>query len=90
VKALAGFREFELITGEELFIGGQSRFASRRQVHFVDEPLGFYPERSWASLSSTVDSRPRSSFRQRILVDFPVLHDDEKVFVGVCDEIDIF
>jgi hypothetical protein len=40
-QALAGFWEFDLVTGDELVVGCQSCFASRRQVHFMDQLLGF-------------------------------------------------
>ena len=41
VQAFAGFGEFALVTGDELIVGCQSGFASRRQVHFMDQLLGF-------------------------------------------------
>ena len=40
LQAFAGFWEFGLVTGEELIVGRQSCFASRRQVHFMDQLLG--------------------------------------------------
>ena len=40
-QAFAGFWEFDLVTGEELIVGCQSGFASRRQVHFMDQLLSF-------------------------------------------------
>ncbi len=40
LQALAGLREFSPVTGDELIIGGQSCFAGRRQVHFMDQLLG--------------------------------------------------
>jgi hypothetical protein len=36
LQAFAGFWEFGLVTGEDLIVGRQSCFASRRQVHFMD------------------------------------------------------
>jgi len=36
LQAFAGFWEFGLETGEELIVGRQSCFASRRQVHFME------------------------------------------------------
>ena len=41
VQAFAGFGEFALVTGDELIVGRQSGFASRRQVHFMDQLLRF-------------------------------------------------
>jgi hypothetical protein len=41
VQAFAGFWEFDLVTGDELIVGRQSGFASRRQVHFMDQLLRF-------------------------------------------------
>src|SRR6476659_9809445 len=38
-QALAGFWEFDLVTGDELIVGCQSGFASRRQVHFMAQLL---------------------------------------------------
>jgi hypothetical protein len=38
--AFAGFWEFDLVTGDELIVG-QSCFATRRQVHFMDQLLRF-------------------------------------------------
>jgi hypothetical protein len=35
-KALPGFWEFDLVTGDELVVGCQSCFAGRSQVHFMD------------------------------------------------------
>ncbi len=40
VQAFAGFWEFGLVTGDELIVGRQSCFASRCQVHFMDQLLG--------------------------------------------------
>ena len=40
LQAFAGFWEFGLVTGEELIVGRQSCFASRRQVHFMNQLLG--------------------------------------------------
>ena len=40
-QAFAGFWKFDLVTGEELIVGRQSGFASRRQVHFMDQLLRF-------------------------------------------------
>src|SRR5271157_6554487 len=48
LQAFAGFWEFDLVTGEELLVGRQSGFASRRQVHFMDQLLSLCPERFWA------------------------------------------
>src|ERR1700751_1476486 len=39
VQAFAGLREFGLVTGDELIVSCQSRFAGRRQVHFMDQLL---------------------------------------------------
>jgi hypothetical protein len=36
-QALAGFWEFNLVTGDELVVGCQSGFAGRSQVHFMDQ-----------------------------------------------------
>jgi hypothetical protein len=41
LQALAGFWEFDLVTGDELAVGCQSGFASRSQVHFMDQLLRF-------------------------------------------------
>jgi hypothetical protein len=41
LQAFAGFWKFVLVTGDELIIGCQSRFAGRRQVHFMDQLLSF-------------------------------------------------
>src|SRR6266436_7406027 len=41
LQAFAGFREFSLVTGDELFVGSSSCFAGRRQVHFMDQLLSF-------------------------------------------------
>src|ERR1700676_2838900 len=41
LQALAGFWEFDLVTGDELIVCCQSCFASRRQVHFMDQLLRF-------------------------------------------------
>jgi hypothetical protein len=40
-QALAGFWEFDLVTGDELVVGCQSCFAGRSQVHFMDQLLRF-------------------------------------------------
>ena len=40
-QAFAGFWEFDLVTGEELIVGRQSGFASRRQIHFMDQLFSF-------------------------------------------------
>src|SRR5258708_24509859 len=57
------------------------------------------PERVWAvaapRATRSVISRPtatyadRTSLAQCVLVDSAILHDDDKVLVGVCHEIDI-
>jgi hypothetical protein len=41
LQAFAGFWELDLETGEELIKGCQSCFASRSQVHFMDQLLRF-------------------------------------------------
>src|SRR5262249_137106 len=41
LQAFAGFREFGLITADELIVSCQCRFAGRSQVHFMDQLLGF-------------------------------------------------
>src|ERR1700675_871891 len=41
LQAFAGFWELDLVTGEKLIKGCQSCFASRRQVHFMDQWLRF-------------------------------------------------
>src|ERR1700676_2251348 len=41
LQALAGFWELDSVTGEKLIKGCQSGFASRRQVHFMDQLLRF-------------------------------------------------
>src|ERR1700746_784995 len=43
VQAFAGFREFDLVTGDKLITGCQSGFASRSQVHLMDQLLRFAP-----------------------------------------------
>jgi hypothetical protein len=40
LQAFAGLRKFDLVTGDELIVSRQSRFAVRRQVHFMDQLLG--------------------------------------------------
>src|SRR5262245_34799484 len=40
LQAFAGLREFGLVTGDELVVSCQSRFAGRCQVHFMDQLLG--------------------------------------------------
>ena len=40
-QAFAGFWEFDLVTGDELIVGCQSGFASRRQIHFMNQLLRF-------------------------------------------------
>src|ERR1700722_17433581 len=40
-QAFAGFWEFDLVTRNELIKGCQSCFASRRQIHFMDQLLRF-------------------------------------------------
>src|ERR1700732_296976 len=40
LQAFAGLWKFGLVTGDELIVSGQSRFADRRQVHFMDQLLG--------------------------------------------------
>jgi hypothetical protein len=40
-QALAGFWEFDLVTGDKLVVDLQSCFARRRQVHFIDQLLRF-------------------------------------------------
>ena len=40
-QAFAGFWEFDLVTGDELIVSCQSGFASRSQIHFMDQLLGF-------------------------------------------------
>src|SRR6516165_630198 len=40
LQAFAGLRKFDLVTGDKLIVGCQSRFAGRRQVHFMDQLLG--------------------------------------------------
>src|ERR1700759_4363903 len=44
VQAFAGFGEFALVTGDELIVGRQSGFASRRQV-FHGSVASLCPER---------------------------------------------
>src|SRR3974377_323307 len=39
LQAFTGFWEFGLVTGYELIVSCQSRFAGRRQVHFMDQLL---------------------------------------------------
>jgi hypothetical protein len=39
-QAFAGLWKFGLIAGDELIVSCQSRFAGRRQVHFMDQLLG--------------------------------------------------
>src|ERR1700730_10055054 len=39
LQAFAGLWKFGLVTGDELIVSGQSRFADRRQVHFMDQLL---------------------------------------------------
>src|ERR1700730_10673501 len=41
LQAFAGFWEFDLVTGDELIVSRQNGFASRRQVHFMDQLLSF-------------------------------------------------
>src|SRR6266849_10983724 len=41
LQAFAGLWEFGLVTGDELIVSCQSRFPGWRQVHFVNELLGF-------------------------------------------------
>src|SRR5260370_15697553 len=41
LQAFAGLWEFGLVTGDELIVSCQSRFPGWRQVHFVNEMLGF-------------------------------------------------
>src|SRR5258707_13106449 len=40
LQAFAGLWKFGLVTGDELIVSCQSRFAGRRQVHFMDQLLG--------------------------------------------------
>ena len=40
LQAFAGLWKFDLVTGDELIISCYSRFAGRRQVHFMDQLLG--------------------------------------------------
>src|SRR5262245_14855118 len=40
LQTFAGLWELGLVTGDELIVGCQSRFAGRRQVHFMDQLLG--------------------------------------------------
>src|ERR1700722_13494866 len=47
VQAFAGFGEFASVTGDELIVGRQSGFASRRQVHFMDQLLCFALNAFW-------------------------------------------
>src|ERR1700738_1452316 len=39
LQAFAGLWKFGLVTGDELIVSGQSRFADRRHVHFMDQLL---------------------------------------------------
>src|ERR1700731_3851536 len=41
LQTFAGLWKFDLVTGDELFVGCQSCFAGRRQVHFMDQLLSF-------------------------------------------------
>jgi hypothetical protein len=41
LQTFAGLWKFDLVTGDELIVGRQSRFAGRRQVHFMDQLLSF-------------------------------------------------
>src|ERR1700730_18490569 len=41
LQAFAGFWEFDLVTRDELIVSRQNGFASRRQVHFMDQLLSF-------------------------------------------------
>src|SRR6516162_6596585 len=40
LQAFAGLRKFDLVTGDELIVGCQSRFTGRRQIYFMDQLLG--------------------------------------------------
>ena len=40
LQAFAGLWKFGLVTGDELIVSCQSRFAGRSQVHFMDQLLG--------------------------------------------------
>ena len=59
-QAFAGFWEFDLVTGEELIIGRQSGFASRRQVHFMDQLL------SWITLQLEIRGWGRFHNRRQV------------------------
>src|SRR4029077_10671714 len=39
LQTFAGLWKFDLVTGDELFVGCQSCFAGRSQVHFMDQLL---------------------------------------------------
>ena len=41
LQTFAGLWKFDLVTGDELFVGCQSCFAGRSQVHFMDQLLSF-------------------------------------------------
>src|SRR6478672_13417796 len=41
LQTFAGLWKFDLVTGDELFVGCTSCFAGRRQVHFMDQLLSF-------------------------------------------------
>src|SRR6266478_7303093 len=41
LQTFAGLWKFDLVTGDELIVSRQSRFAGRRQVHFMDQLLSF-------------------------------------------------
>src|SRR5258707_4497639 len=47
LQTFAGLWKFDLVTGDELFVGCTSCFAGRRQVHFMDQLLSFALNTFW-------------------------------------------
>src|SRR5207237_5524769 len=48
LQTFAGLWKFDLVTGDELFVGCTSCFAGRRQVHFNRSVAWLCPEHFWA------------------------------------------
>src|SRR6516162_8198535 len=51
LQAFAGLRKFGLVTGDELIVSCQSRFAGRRQVHF-NRSVAWPPMASFGAVES--------------------------------------
>src|SRR6516164_8864878 len=67
LQAFAGLRKFDLVTGDELIVGCQSRFTGRRQIHFI---LKTAVERKSSEFSAAGQSWQRTVKRTSVEIFF--------------------